>query len=153
MRLTEAEYADLMRRRNTPAAGEKSLPSAEREPAGRRQVATSAENAPSGPKFKSKAEARYAQILEARKRAGEIADWDYEPITLVVGRGGSRVTRFTPDFAVHLHDRTVELVEVKGGYIRDDARVKLLAAVRQWPGFRWTLVVGRKGGFDVERLA
>jgi len=35
VRLTEAEYAGLLRRRNAPAAGEKSLPSAEREPAGR----------------------------------------------------------------------------------------------------------------------
>lgn len=152
MRLTEAEYATLIAKRS--AAGEKAPASAEREPAGRGKVPTDPEKRVSGPKFKSKAEARYAQILEARKRAGEIADWDYEPITLVVGRGGSRVTRFTADFAVHWHDRTVELIEVKGGYIRDDARVKLLAAVRQWPGFRWTLAVGRKGGgFDVERLA
>lgn len=149
MRLTEAEYADLLRKR--PQDGESAPPRAERVPVGR-QVATAPESAPTGPKFKSKAEARYAQILEARKRAGEIADWDYEPITLVVGRAGSMVSRLTPDFAVHRHDKAVELHEVKG-WMKDDARAKLLAAVRQWPGFVWWLVWAKKGGFEPERLA
>lgn len=157
MRLTEAEYADLMARRvNQLYPGAAVLVvgpprSAEREP-GKGVVATRAENTPQGPKFKSKAEARYAQLLEARKRAGEIADWDYEPITLVVGRAGSMVSRLTPDFAVHRHDKTVELHEVKG-WMKDDARAKLLAAVRQWPGFVWWLVWAKRGGFEPQRLA
>ncbi len=124
--------------------------SADHEP-GNGVVATPAEKRPSGPKFKSKAEARYAQLLEARKRAGEIADWDYEALTLVVGRAESMVSRLTPDFVVHQHDGAIELHEVKG-WLRDDARAKLLAAVRQWPGFAWWLVWARKG-FEPERLA
>lgn len=143
MRLTEVEYADLMRKR--PAAGEKAPPRDDRA------VAASAEKPATGPKFKSKAEARYAQILEARKRAGEIADWDYEALTLVVGRAEGMVSRITPDFVVHRYDGTVELREVKG-WLRDDARAKLLAAVRQWQGFSWWLVWARRGGFEEERL-
>ena len=139
-RMTEEQYAALMRDRRD-----------ERKPAGT-DVATDTEKPASGPKFKSKAEARYAQFLETRKRAGEIADWDYEAITLVVGRAGRMTSRLTPDFVVHRHDGATELIEIKG-YMRGDARTKLLAAVRQWPGFEWWLVWARREGFEAERLA
>lgn len=149
MRLTEAEYADLLRKRS--AAGEKAPPRRDRKAAGI-SASTDPEKRASGPKFKSKAEARYASHLDGLRRAGVIRSWDFEALTLVVGRAGQMVTRFTVDFVVEDADGCIELHEVKSTYIRDDARVKLLAAVRQWPGFRWFLAIDRKGEFHVERL-
>ncbi len=150
LRWSAEQYAAWQRREEAREYLE-APPSAEREPAGR-QVATTPENAPTGPKFKSKAEARYASHLDGLRRAGVIRSWDFEALTLVVGRAGQMVTRYSPDFAVEDADGRIELHEVKSTYIRDDARVKLLAAVRQWPGFRWFLAIDRKGEFHVERL-
>ena len=137
-RMTEEQYAALVRDRATRD---------ERKPAGT-DVATDTEKPASGPKFKSKAEAAYAQMLEARKRTGEIADWRYEAITLKLAEG----VRYTPDFLLADHDGEMTLVEVKGGYIRDDARIKLRVAAGQFPGFAWYLAVCSKGAWVVERL-
>ena len=131
MRWTDEQYAEWQRRQ--PAEPRTA-------PAG------------SGPKFRSKAEARYAQHLDALRRIGAIRAWDHEAITLVVGRAGSMVTRYTPDFVVEDSDGRIELHEVKGTYIREDARVKLLSAVRQWHGFRWVLIIDRRGTFTREVL-
>ena len=48
------------------------------------------------PKYKSKLEADFALILEARKRSGKIHDWRYEPVSLKIGNKA----RYTPDFMV-----------------------------------------------------
>lgn len=143
MRLTEDQYQDLMRKRSA-SAPERPV-SAERAPAGMSMPAEPAE-APSGPKFKSKAEARYAQLLEAQKRDGLITDWRYEAITLRLADG----VRYTPDFMVRIGDR-MRLVEVKG-HMREAARVRLRVAVEMYPCFTWLLVWARKGKFEPERL-
>lgn len=150
MRWTDEQYADWQRR-NAAAAGETAPPRRDRKAAGI-SASTDPEKPAGGPKFKSKAEARYASHLDGLRRAGVIRSWDFEALTLVVGRAGQMVTRYSPDFAVEDADGRIELHEVKSTYIRDDARVKLLAAVRQWPGFRWFLAIDRKGEFHVERL-
>jgi hypothetical protein len=150
MRWTDDQYADWQRR-HAHAATTTAAPRADWQ-AGNGVVATRSENASTGRKFKSKAEARYALHLDALRLAGEIRAWDYEALTLVVGRAGSMVTRYTPDFTVEDRDGRIELREVKGTYIREDARVKLLSAVRQWPGFRWMLVIDRRGTFSEEWL-
>lgn len=148
MRLTEEQYADLMRKRAVSAPDRRVA--VDQGSAGM-QTPAEPENAPSGPKFKSKAEARYAQILESRKRAGDIAGWEYEAMSLVIGRGGNMTSRITPDFVVRRHDDRLEVHEVKG-WLRDDARAKLLAAVKQWPMFDWFLLWAKKGKFEPERL-
>jgi len=71
----------------------------------------------------------YATWLEARKRNGEIHDWMYERVTLKLGND----CRLTPDFFVTLPNGEVEVHEVKGGFIREDARVKLRAAATMFP--------------------
>lgn len=88
-------------------------------------------------------EADYAWRLDARMRHGEIVAWRYEAITL---RLAERTT-YTPDFLVLKPDGAVELYEVKGGFIREDANVKLKVAAAQYPWFRFLLVraAGRKG--------
>ena len=143
MRLTEAEYADLMRKRSQ--ARESAPPRAERMPAGR-QVATSDEKRATGPKFKSKAEARYAQMLEAQRRSGQIDSWRYEAITLTLADG----CRYTPDFLV-IEGGQMSLIEVKG-FMREAARLRLKVAVEMYPLFRWWLLWAKKGGFEPQRL-
>ncbi len=102
------------------------------------------------PKFRSKAEARYADILEGQRRNGQIQKWRHEAITLKLADG----VRFTPDFLVDENDGRMTLIEVKGEYIRDDARIKLRVAVEMYPGFRWFLVIAKRGGaWDVQRLS
>ena len=138
MRLTEEQYAALTRDRATGA----------RKADVGTKVATRTEKPASGPKFKSKTEVAYAQMLEARKRAGEIADWRYEAITFRLADG----VRYTPDFLLTDHDGGMAIVEVKGGYIRDDARIKLRVAVAQFPGFAWYLAQYKASAWIVERM-
>lgn len=91
----------------------------------------------------NKTEAEYSLILEAMKRKGEILDWKFEGIKLKIGEG----CFYTPDFMVtEQTDSTyrdgcefitrVKFIEVKG-FLRDDARVKFLAAQEQhkWASF------------------
>lgn len=82
----------------------------------------------------NKAEATRAQELEAKRRAGEIACWWYEALTLRLADD----TRYTPDFLVQHTTGQLELEEVKGGFIRDDAAVKIKVAASLYP-FRFTM--------------
>lgn len=143
MRLTEEQYADLMRQRAA------SMPPASADlDAGKGVVATAPESAHKGPKFKSKAEARYAAILESQQRAGQIRAWRYEAVTFSLADG----VRYTPDFLVTENDGRMTLIEVKG-FMREAARIRLRIAVEMYPAFGWFLIWAKKGGFDPERLA
>jgi len=94
----------------------------------------------------NKTEAEYARILDAR-----CLDWEFESLKFRIGKAGKRCW-YTPDFLVVVssqgdcgHDN-LEIHEVKGGFIRDDARVKLEAAARLYPQFRWIMaqkIVGK----------
>ena len=97
------------------------------------------------------AEARRSFELEALRQAGQILDWAYEDITLVVITAAGRTVRYTPDFTVWHLDRTVEFEEVKG-FMRDSARLRLLAAVQKYPGFRWTIQWDEQKRFRREKL-
>lgn len=88
----------------------------------------------------NKTETRYAQDLEYRKRAGEIADWKFEAIKLRL----ADMTTYTPDFAVWQNDGTLDFHEVKGGFIRDDALVKLKVAAEIYKYHRFLLVQYKK---------
>ena len=144
MRLTEDQYADLLRKRSASAPQQPVRD--ERDAVGRQTPAEPAE-APAGPKFKSKAETRYAQLLETQKRDGLILDWRYEAVTLRLADG----VRFTPDFLVRLPNNRMRLVEVKG-FMREAARVRLRVAVEMYPDFTWLLVWAKKGKFEPELL-
>jgi hypothetical protein len=67
--------------------------------------------------------------LRARQAAGEVAEWWYEGITLKLGAE----LRYTPDYLVLLANGELEVVEVKGSFVRDDARAKLIAAAERYP--------------------
>ena len=74
--------------------------------------------------------------LEVARRAGEIEDWKFEAIKLRI----SFRCFYTPDFFVEypgIAFRKPLFIEVKGPFIRDDARVKFLAAqaLHKWADF------------------
>ncbi|MHB1310593.1 MAG: DUF1064 domain-containing protein [Gemmatimonadaceae bacterium] len=87
----------------------------------------------------NKGEAAYASVLDARKRAGHIADYKYESVTLTLG---PNVT-WRPDFLVVLPDGEVQLHEVKGKrktndgtstwWAEDAGKVKIKVAREQYP--------------------
>ena len=92
--------------------------------------------------YKSKAEVEYAERLEYRKLSGQIRFWRYEPFSLVLADG----VRYRPDFELVHNDGTIEIVEVKGAFVREDARIKFKVAVDKYVEFKWTLAQRKKGG-------
>ena len=99
----------------------------------------------------NKTEARYAeQFLEPAKRAGHILDYQFEAIKLRLADN----TWYSPDFLVTERDYTQSIHEVKGGFVREDAWVKLKVIAELYPQFavqkcqevkgKWTIsYVGR----------
>lgn len=99
------------------------------------------------PSGMNKTEARRADALEILKRAGEIADYRFEDVKLRLADN----TFLTPDFLVIRADGGIELEDVKGRkgdryYATEDARVKIKAAARLFPWFRFFTVWESKDG-------
>lgn len=90
----------------------------------------------SGARQMNKTERKYADLLDAQG-----IEWLYEEI--VLGIGAHRTT-YRPDFYLPREHR---FVEVKGAYMRDDARVKFMVAAKMWAHFGWTLVQCKDGGW------
>lgn len=91
----------------------------------------------------NKTERAYADHLLAIVQP---AWFKYEGITLKLGPD----CRYTPDFAVMLHDGTIEFHETKG-FRRDDAMVKIRAAADAFP-FVFRLVERTDGGWRVTEI-
>lgn len=85
----------------------------------------------------NKLEAGWAQQLEARRIAGEIEWWRYEPAKFRL-TDGDKLTTLTPDFMVMLANGEIEIHETKG-FMQEDAAVKLKVFADQYP-FRVYLV-------------
>lgn len=96
----------------------------------------------------NKTETRYANILQGYFLAGEIVSYEFEALTF---RLADRV-RYTPDFMVVLPDKIIELHEVKGGWIWEDARVKLKVAAASFPTFRFKLAQYKKGAWNISEI-
>jgi len=90
-----------------------------------------------GPKFKSKWEERFAELLDIRIRAGELRSWVYEGIHLRLP--GDIMYRV--DFIACTAAGELEAIEVKGR-MREPARIKLRQAIERYPQFKWFLVRG-----------
>lgn len=73
-------------------------------------------------------EARYAGRLEALRRAGKIAGWQFEAVKLRLADG----TFYTPDFFIMLPNGLTGFHETKG-FWRDDARAKIKIAAELFP--------------------
>ena len=74
-------------------------------------------------------ESKYALRLEGKRRAGEIQEYWFDAINLRLGDN----CHYRPDFLVLLSDGTVECHEIKGGFITDDAVVKIKVAAEKFP--------------------
>lgn len=79
-------------------------------------------------------EKAYASLLELQKRAGAILDYRFEAVKLRL----ADLTFYSPDFLVVKED-CFELHEVKGGFIRDDAMVKIKVAAESFPWIKFML--------------
>lgn len=77
-------------------------------------------------------ESAYAELLQLRKEAGEVIDWQFEAVTFKLADD----CRYTPDFKVLLSDHTVEFIDAKGGGPMDEkSRVKAKCAAEKFPEF------------------
>lgn len=85
----------------------------------------------------NRTEAAYAQHLEARRAAGEVAWFKFEGMKLRLADN----TFYSPDFAVMLAGGDLEIHEVKG-FWADDARVKIKVAADMYP-FRFIAIKAR----------
>jgi hypothetical protein len=96
----------------------------------------------------NKTEAKYASVLEALKRNGNILWYRFEGIKLRLADN----TFYSPDFFVMRDDSVLECHEVKGFWM-DDARVKIKVAADLYP-FRFYAVKERArkagGGYEYE---
>jgi hypothetical protein len=96
--------------------------------------------------YRSKTEARYAEVLQARQAGGEIAQWWFEGLKLRLAHH----TFYTADFLVQVNDiPPLELHEVKG-FWRDDARVKIKVAAQHYPCFVFRAVHYSNGTWTYE---
>lgn len=104
-----------------------------------------------GCRYRSKAEANYAGILDLRLAAKDIKAWEREPsFPLIVN--GKRCGRYTPDFLVTLKDGTRELIEVKGWAARDfSLRLKVFEAL--YPAWKVRVVDGQGRPWKASRSA
>ena len=59
-------------------------------------------------------EAKYAQDLGFRQKAGDIQSWERQVKVQLFGEHGSHVCDYYVDFLVHHNDGHLEYVEVKG---------------------------------------
>ncbi len=83
----------------------------------------------------NKTETRYADQLELMKRAGQIVDYRFEGVRFRLAEGAI----FKPDFFV-VHGEFFEVVEIKGGLIREAALVRFKVAADMYPWFRWKML-------------
>lgn len=91
--------------------------------------------------FRSKTEMLYAEHLSGLCRVGKVKLFRYEPVRFRLGKG----VTYTPDFQVILPDGSVEYHEVKGAFIREDARVKFRVIATVYPELTFELVQWRNG--------
>ena len=102
----------------------------------------------------NKTEAAFAAHLETCKRGhvwaqrGHVYEWyEFEPMRLILGHRCS----YTPDFAALDDEGQLYFFEVKG-FWRDDARVKIKAAARRFPMFRFVAVTLVKKTWNYEHI-
>ena len=92
----------------------------------------------------------YSAHLLLRRRAGEVAWYAFEGITLRL----ADQTRYTPDFAVLVPAGSgffrFECHEVKGGFFREAARVRVRVAASEYPWITFVVVRLVNGGWTFE---
>lgn len=100
----------------------------------------------------NKTERKYADHLENEKRAGRIADWKWDALSIRIGKD----CFWKPDFLVVDADGYVELHDTKAywkskgrAHIEDDARVKMVTiASAEFPVFTVVAVYEKDGVWE-----
>ncbi len=100
----------------------------------------------------NKTEAEYACRLEILMRAGEVTLYQFERHKLKIG---IKRCWYTPDFYVVMRyddgSEHQQFHEVKGGFYREDAIVKLRAAAMAYPQFDFFLCQKKKTGWEITK--
>ena len=92
--------------------------------------------------YHSLAEMRYAQMLDMRKRAGDIEDWwPQQSIPLRVN--GVLVCKMIADFKILTVSREIEYAEVKG-HMTDVFRLKLKLLRACYPSVKYTIIPSKE---------
>lgn len=99
------------------------------------------------PKYRSKLEEAWAEVLSCRQMAGEIVRWYHEPVSLKIAPS----CRYTPDFLSLLPDARVLFMETKG-WMREAARVRLHVAATHYPHWEFWLITRPDGIWHEERI-
>jgi hypothetical protein len=123
MRMTEQEYREWV------ASRTEKLPVLPKVPRKQRSM--------------NKTEGSFAWQLEAQVREGEITAYRYEALKFRMADH----TFYTPDFMVIHNDGSLELIEVKGPHIREDAMIKFKVAREMFPWFKWSLMQKEREGW------
>ncbi len=66
-----------------------------------------------GVSYHSKFEARVAEDLDWRIKAGEIKSWERQ-VKISIDVNGKHICNYFIDFKVYHHDKSIEFIEVKG---------------------------------------
>ena len=94
----------------------------------------------------NKTESLYAELLEARRQAGEIDEWKFEALTFHLNQ-----CTYTPDFVTRRKSEIVA-IEVKActkyGRVlaKDDSLVKLKWAAEAFPWIKWLMAARLRDG-------
>lgn len=97
-------------------------------------------------KYDSRWEEDYAHYLTGKKLAGEILDFVYSPMKIILGDK----LIYLPDFLVILPDNTHQIHEVKG-FQREDSVVKFKAAAAKFPFWQFFMVSKVEGSWQAVR--
>ena len=95
----------------------------------------------------NKTEAEYLLLLKTQLVSGHLLE--ILPHGSIKFRIGVLRCWYTPDFPAICADGTLSLHEVKGGFVRDDARVKFQSAKVQYPHFWWVWAQKKKSGWEI----
>lgn len=100
----------------------------------------------------NKTEAAYAELLEQRKRIGQILDYKFHPMNVRLAAG----TFYEVDFLVLGADLRLSIHEVKGGFTTDKGQMKIKLCAEALPWFEFLKVskLTKKdgGGWKVEEF-
>jgi hypothetical protein len=100
-------------------------------------------------------ERSYSEYLDGEVAAGRVIKYRFESVSLVLARppaGGKAVT-WTPDFWVVLADRSIELVDTKGGLERAAQRAKIKIAADVFDEFFVVVLRRIKGTWQREVIS
>lgn len=94
----------------------------------------------------NKTERRYRdEILEPALRVGLIRKYRFEAINIRLGER----TFHRPDFYVVTAEGEIQIHEIKGGFVREDARMKFKTAAAEYSEWRWQMWQWKDGRWAV----